>query len=483
MKRIISIFLSLSMIITAFSGCKDKEVDRTKSAIYTQNFEITTGMLTYYFNAQYLGFINAYKDNLESIGLDTSLPLSEQECSLNGSNWYDYFMDIAIDKLTQCLIISEQASIDGKKLNASEKEKVKDVENTIKADSEKNNLSTEDYIKKTFGKGVTLNDIIKCSEMENLTTKYYNNFIKDLDTDQTDMEKYYDQHKKSYSKIDYMFFSLPITDTDELEINKIYDIALKLGESKSEKDFKNGVEEYVEKYLETEYPNYSDEKISEKVIEALNGLTYSSVSYDSSSEAARWAFDDNRKEGDTTVIKNEEQNSYDVYYLLASPYREEYKLTTIRQILIDPADYKTKNAAKEQANKLLDQLTAENFSENVFKNLCSEYSADTDTATNGGLYKDLVKGSFKDADEIEEWVFDAERKVSDSTVIKTKNYGYHIIYIEEQGDPIWLDISREDFENSQFEEYILDLSDNFMVYENNNIIYKINEVSFSDNAV
>lgn len=481
MKKIISIILLCTLICTAFVGCGSKEIDRTKSAIYTNNFEITSGMLSYYFNVQYIAFLNTYGDSLEQIGLDTSKPLSEQTCSFSSNtNWYDYFMDIAKERLTQCLVVSEQAEIEGKKLTKAELKEVNDLEKELLADAKEKDLSAEKYIANTFGDTVSLDDIIACTKMEKLTSKYYNNFISTLDTSEGAMEDYFEGHKKTYCTVDYLCFSFPIETSDQLEINKIHQKAIDLSESNSQEAFIKSAEDFLRDYYDGNYPDLSEKEVDKMIDNAKKNMQVTNASYNGSSTASRWAFNDEREENQGVVIKNDEQNSYDVYYLTKLPTRDEHKLTTIRQILIDPADYKNTKAAKSSANKILEQLKEAEFSKEAFIHLAAEYSTDTATATNGGLYEKLTKGALKDAEEIEDWLFFEGRTVGDSTVIETKAYGLHIIYVEDQGDPVWLEQVRQGFQNARFEDYISELSDEYMVYENNNIIYKITETDQSD---
>ncbi len=480
MKKIISIILICLLACVTIAGCDSKEVDRTKSAIYTDNFEITTGMLSYYFNVQYISFLNRYADSLDEIGLDTSKPLSEQPCSFSrNTNWYDYFMDIAKERLTQCLIISEQAKIDGKKLNKAELKEVDDLKKEISADAKEKKLSTEKYITDTFGDAVSLEDIIACTKLEKLTSKYYKDFTSTLDTREEAMEDYFEGHKKTYCTVDYLFFSLPINTTDQIETNSIHQKAIDISESKTAEDFIKSARQYIYDYYDGNYPDLSEKEVDTIVDTAEKNMKVTNEPYNSASAASRWAFSDKRVEKDGIVIKNDEQNSYDVYYLIKLPSREEHKLTTIRQILIDPADYKNDKAAKKQANQILEQLQNAKFSKEEFVRLAAEYSTDTATATLGGLYENLSKGALKDAKEIENWIFADDRLVGDSAIIETKAYGIHIVYIEHQGDPVWLEQVRQGFMNARFEDYISELCDEYMVYENNNIIYKITETDQS----
>ena len=79
------------------------------------------------------------------------------------------------------------------------------------------------------------------------------------------------------------------------------------------------------------------------------------------------------------------------------------------------------------------------------------------------------------AEELEEWIFDASRKNGDITLLQTDEYGYHVVYIEKIGEPVWLLRSREGMVNARFSEYISDMGDDYVVYMNDNVIYSVSE--------
>ena len=73
--------------------------------------------------------------------------------------------------------------------------------------------------------------------------------------------------------------------------------------------------------------------------------------------------------------------------------------------------------------------TAENFAK-----LVKEYSEDTGSVENGGLYENITKDYM--VEEFDAWIFDAARKNGDCEIVKT-DYGYHIMFFEGVSDPAW----------------------------------------------
>ena len=475
MKKLISVALAMIIALTCIAGCGEKEPDKKDLAMYTENHSITKSMLTYCFNAQYLSFVTANQQNLEAYGLDVTEPLDKQECALNNANWYDYFMDIAKNHLEQCLIVAEKAKLDGKYLTKKDTEAIEKELETLKTEAKKNKMNLADYIEKNFGEGVTSDDLIAVTQMEKMVNKYYNKFEKKLDTSEKAVTKYFEGHKRLYSTVDYLSFCItPLGDSMQ-EISSAQRSAMTLSEVETAEEFLDYVGDYVTDY----YTNYygvklSKKEIKEKVKTAQESCEVEGAGYDPTSAASRWAFSPERVANEGTYIEDTE-NGYSVYFLTSLPTREEYNAMSIRQIVFDIADYQNEEEAMKAAQETILNLGLNDYSSTYFEKLAEEKSADTLTKSNGGLYENLTKGNLVDAKELEEWIFDGARKKGDITLLQTEKYGYHVVYVEDVGEPVWLLRSRDGMVSARFSEYISDLGDDYVVYINDNVVYSVLE--------
>lgn len=119
----------------------------------------------------------------------------------------------------------------------------------------------------------------------------------------------------------------------------------------------------------------------------------------------------------------------------------------------DKAAYKT---AQEILEKYLDgDRTAAAFGE-----LAHEYSADTGSNENGGLYEGTAKGEF--VTPYEEWCLADGRKEGDVGIVEYdgENYsGYHIIYFVGKDTVTWDDTVREALASEKVNEYVEELLD------------------------
>jgi len=132
-----------------------------------------------------------------------------------------------------------------------------------------------------------------------------------------------------------------------------------------------------------------------------------------------------------------------------------------RHILLIPEDAsigedKTVTASEEswtacadQAAKLL-KTWKKNKTEINFAELAFANSADTGSNIYGGMYEHISKGQL--IDELDQWLFDAERKVGDVEIIQTA-FGYHLVYLCNP-TPIWYERAESDLISKQLAEEI-----------------------------
>lgn len=124
------------------------------------------------------------------------------------------------------------------------------------------------------------------------------------------------------------------------------------------------------------------------------------------------------------------------YYTYYGITKEAGKGVSVRHILLQPGEVDTStglpNATDEQweecrveTEELYAQWQAGQATEESFAELAKEHSTDGGSATNGGLYEDVLSGQM--VENFDAWLFDASRKPGDTGIVKTE-YGYHIMY-------------------------------------------------------
>lgn len=124
-------------------------------------------------------------------------------------------------------------------------------------------------------------------------------------------------------------------------------------------------------------------------------------------------------------------------------YTDQSTTATFRQILMIPGDEahpnvsvsangtvgcneETWEACVKEAEKLLDHWQKKlRHTEEAFADLAYKNSADTGSALNGGVFRNVKAGEL--IPELEAWAFDEARQPGDTTVLRS-SYGVHILY-------------------------------------------------------
>jgi len=156
---------------------------------------------------------------------------------------------------------------------------------------------------------------------------------------------------------------------------------------------------------------------------------------------------------------NENEAAY-----LESGLTKEDKYVDVRHVLIMPegatsANIRTETfdeaaweASRVKAEELLAQWEKGDKSEESFAQLAMENSQDG-SASNGGLYTDVVKGQMVEA--FETWCFDANRKTGDYGLVKTE-FGYHLMFYV-SSRPVWTESVESDMMNQRAGELLNEL--------------------------
>lgn len=75
------------------------------------------------------------------------------------------------------------------------------------------------------------------------------------------------------------------------------------------------------------------------------------------------------------------------------------------------------------------------------------------------------------------WAFDAKRKKGDVEIVKT-SYGYHIMYFEAVGDPVWKISVKAAMKEAEYTELFEDLEKKYEVKFNNKVLEDIPVIVF-----
>ncbi|MEG1426525.1 MAG: peptidylprolyl isomerase [Oscillospiraceae bacterium] len=420
---VLVVTLGTSGLVYAFYYGNGKYL-RDTTAVSTENFKVDNAMMTYFFRNSYESTKASYGGYFEQLsGVNPNKSLKDQKASGGDKSWFDTLLDSTKTAVSQMLVLAESAKADGMELSESDR---KLIENNVKA------------LAPTYCKdGVSKEDIQHALEISVLSNKYTNKVKSDLQFSESDIEKQFTENENTYKTAAYRSYTIDYKDETAAEAKEK---AAELMAATSEDQFL---------LLAKELITAGDTTLDDAAVQTkLDATLAAKVSYTADDEVSEWAFDKNRKVGDTKLKETADIKEYTVYFLTSPAVEDKSNTVNIRHILFTVNKYGSDDKAKAQAEEVLKKWQ-ETPTEEAFGNLAAEYSEDGGSNQNGGLYTGVVQGSMMQ--EFDAWCFDAARKVGDSDIVKT-DAGFHIMYYAGAGKEVWQEAAETDLKNNAYEE-------------------------------
>ncbi|MBE6708796.1 MAG: hypothetical protein E7578_06095 [Ruminococcaceae bacterium] len=437
----------------------------------SENYEINNAMMSYYFNSSYQNM----SSSMEQMGVDLQKNLKDQTYTSN-KTWFDFIMEsYTVPQVKQILTLCEAAKAAGFELDDHEREHIDEAIDTIKANIEtysKQYGGSEDfYLRNMYGHGVSMDDIRKAIELNQLAAAYSAHLQETYEFTEEEWEKHLNEHKADFQVIDYVTYSFtakqpeasttttaatsapettPATETtepvagtsapetdvaasasdetsgttaattekkeEELSAEKKEALALAnalADKMRAEPD--KALEIFnteVKKYLEDEvYKSETDEKKkAENVETSLKATVAEGASNDQTNDFLKFAFDTDRDQAkDIFVSEDNSTGKYTVYLITKDPYIEEYLTKDVLVIALSASEGDDIN--KERDN-IIKEFEAGDKSEASFKALAEKYSDDSSAHETGGLYENQTKTGLP-VEELSDWLFSADRAAGD----------------------------------------------------------------------
>lgn len=446
------------------------------TAAKSKNYKISLPIMQYLFNYNYQRYINNYAMYLSYIGLDTNLSLKEQyRDEDNKETWYDYFLSMTRQYVEQTVVLGEAAKEEGFEVTADETSSINSSFESLSSMAAEESKTVEDYINKYYGSGVTQDDIKDIMEVTMVAQDYYEKLYNSYEYTDEQYEKYYSENKTSYLYADFLSFTFMFADTASSDSSETSIDEKKKEEAKKQADELLSCEtqeefmEYVKQYLK-DNPDLvnitaesSESSITEEefnsAVESQSQYALSSKSpYETSSAIGKWVFADDRKDGDSTIIEN--NNSYSVVIIVKAPYRDEEIRRNVRHILIKSDTEGSDEKARKKADEIYKEWQDGESTEDSFSELAKKYSQDSGSASTGGIYKDVYRGQM--VSQFNDWLFDEERKTGDTGIVKTA-YGYHIMYYVGENGAAWKTAVDSMLRKASFDEEYKKLQEKYPV--------------------
>ncbi len=437
------------------------------------------------------------------LSFDTETDLREQYVDeAQTQTYYDYFLEQAIESLKEAAAVENAAEDAGYTLTEEDQAAVDSTVSYLKNYAAQ--LGYNDFggfLKASYGKYMTVGAYENCLRRVQLVSSYKTAYSDALEISDDAIQTYYDEHKNDLDS--FTFRSIQIdgsapsgTDADgnTVEPTEAESAAAMQAAKAKADEFAAAVEAAEDKQATFAQlaPDYVAETSKERYesdpdYSLSTGLLGSSVA---SRTYGEWLLDASRTSGDVGVVE------YDTGYyvvLFQERYLDETPTADIRHILIqaeltqedDPATedvdestvptQEALDAAKAEAQSLLDQWNAGDKTAESFGELANANSDDPGSNKNGGLYEKVYKGYFTIFDN---WLFgDETRQPGDVTLIENTNsgqQGWCVVYYQSADDPVWKISADSALRSEDVNSWVTGLTDSLEAVQGDGMKYLYN---------
>lgn len=463
----LAIFLAAVIAVVATFGVRYYTVPNGKEGKYmnpasvvatVDGQKISIGMYDYYYAS-----IVSYYEQYASYGyysLDTTKDYSKQYTTDDDGNkisWQKFFETEALKEVEQITTYYSKALEEGVTLTSAQKKTIDKQISTLKDSASQNDVSLDQYIKANFGTYCSEDTIRIMLEQYYLSANYKGKFKCETKVTDNDVDKYYNDHKNDYKKIEFYYIASPYDATDDNSKNESIKTAEKImAKMKDKKSVIALVPEVYSSYIDSQVKSsmeqdstLTEKKAREEAIKSYESNVVTTVSGSDSpfdDKMNTWLFSDDTKVGSKKYYIDESAGYIYIVLKTSKASVEEDETYTVRHILVAPesgsnsssstsekAEYTDEQwaAAKKKADSILAKFNKTDKSEYEFAKLAEQYSTDSASTSSGsndsfgGLYESVTLGQM--VPDFEKWSIDDSRKYGDTGIVKS-DYGYHIMF-------------------------------------------------------
>lgn len=454
----------------------------------------TVADLQYFYSNARNTYYQNYYQYLSLLGYDPSVSDGAQWYNeAEGQTYADYFRESALNSLKQVSALCSAAKAEGYTLSEAGQKSIDDELSSLDVLCAQYGQTRSSFLSQQYGAGVTEKVYLRNLTNSILATEYAQAHADAISYDEAALKEYYDAHPDDLDSYDFrsFFISGAAADPTDADGNPLKDAdgntvtasdeekAAAMAEAKAQAD-KAVAEIQAAKDRDAAFveaaPNYVSENSKAAYANASYSLSTGVVGdtlTSSSSSIAPWLMDSARKSGDVAAI----EVSGSGYYVVL--FKDRYLVTDptvdVRHILFqaDTSDSTETNengyavptqtamdAAKAEAQAVLDEWEAGEKTSERFAELANEHSDDTGSNTNGGLYTYVYKGQM--VPNFNDWCFDPSRVTGNVGLVENAgpNYwGWHIIYFENSNDPYWKHVAYEAKQSTEQNEWLTSITD------------------------
>lgn len=294
--------------------------------------QLTNAELQIYYRMQVVDFINYYGSYASQIGLDLTLPLSEQTCYFDEEvSWEQYLLDIALETWRSYQIMGLMAEDAGYVLEEQWQESLEEMPEELKKQAEEAEFDTvQALLEDVIGPACTEEDYIKYISLAYLCNAYYGKLSEQMTPSDAEVSAYFEENKAeleesgikkdmgNIASVRHILISPEGGELDETTGLTTYsddEWAACLDSAEKVLDAWKAGEATEESFAELANTHSADTGSN-----TTGGLYENIAPGDSYMEGfLNWAIDMNRKTGDTDIVQTD-YGYHIMYYVSGEPY-------------------------------------------------------------------------------------------------------------------------------------------------------------------
>lgn len=465
MKRLLSLLLAAIMVLS-FASCSEKgeddkngadeaEYSASDIALSTENFSFTRAEISYIFHKNYSDFKLNYPDSIDMYNIDTGASLKDQVYH-DDYTWFRYFADAAVYYAKQILAFCEGAKEAGVELTDEDRESIDAAVKTWTDYARDYDYKEDELFAKYFNSDVTADVLRSCMEKEMLYLRYESvlSEAEDFNFTNEQLESYVSENVDDFLYIDYLKFTVDEDDTSTPKAE-----AEKIASAKTPDEFLALAKEYL--------TNVKKDEDADKTLESCKVVGEKMKRY---SNFSMWAFTEGSESDNSThVEENSLEGEYTAYMLLKEPYTDTAPTKNVRIIKENVSSHNSFKETSDYLSEMLEAWKAGGGTEEAFAELAKKESEDENTKENGGLISNVNRFD-TDVDEgIVKWLFEEERQVGDTGVVKGDKC-YYAVLLTGEDLPGWEISARIGLAQNEMQEKFEELSMFHPVKVDNDVI-------------
>ena len=408
---------------------------------------------------------------LSYVGLNTSLPLSEQKAfnstEEDAQTWDEYFKEQAVETLRFVTAATAAAKEEGFTLSAEDTAALEESIQGIKDAATVSGTSYGNYLDSMYGGYLAKGHMPKSTFESNLkdymlATAFSSAHNESLTYTEEQVREVYNTAPASYDSVAYRLVSVDGAPEEQKDAD-----GNTIEATDEEKAAAMSAAEETAKAILDAYNAGAD---LESEAKKYNNATYTKVDKGANGTLAyiNWCFEEGRKAGDATMMDSDSTSTWYVV-VFDRRYLDETKTVDVRHVLITKdnltnaipegtSDEEIDGLVKAKAEEI---LASWDGTEAGFAQLARDNSQDSN-AQQGGIYTGVYQGRM--VETFNDWIFDSARKPGDSGIVKT-DYGYHLMYYVGENEPVWMGSARSSLATADLDEWTDGLTESYPAVE------------------